>query len=230
MHKPSALAPCAAFLGFILLLGMILPGTSRAEDAPRPADAAQFTLPDDGPVLRYQRIPGELADPSWAPSLEVFADGRFIVQRPAIMQHSGVWEGQLERQELRSLVDGLVTGGLLEVDRPALETKRKAALEQRASAAKRNGKERELFFVADADLSHLELTVATYKAAGELAGAGTGPVHRAWSWRSLHDDAQRLPEVRELVAFAQAEQHLITLMDRTDLTRLAQAPDSEVER
>lgn len=186
---------------------------------------ASFELPADGPILRYRRILGELDEADRGPSIEIHADGRIMVRRPAYMLHSGTWEGRMEMNELSGLFDRLVSSGLVETDRAELMERRRALVQERVAVAEKAGEPLRVFAVGDPDVSELEIVLALYKRKGELGGAAA-PLRRSWAWSDLHGDAERFPEMRELTAFDRVEHALIEWLDRDDLRKV----EEEVSR
>lgn len=179
-----------------------------------------FTLPEQGEVLRYQRVLGELEHPDPGPEVILRADGRLQVRRPVYMKQAGTWQTRLDAAQMRALLEGVVASGLVDAELDELRARRAGIERQRAEAAERAGTPRQVYAVGDPDRSVLTLSLASYTPPGELGAAAVGPLTRSWQWWDLYGDAGRFPEIPELAAFHRLELRMIEFIDAQTLERV----------
>ncbi|MEM9555715.1 MAG: hypothetical protein AAGC60_15785 [Acidobacteriota bacterium] len=188
---------------------------------PAAASADAFTLPENGEVVRYQRVLGEIEHADPGPEVILYADGRVLVRRPEYMRGPGAWQARLAPAALEEIVGDLVASGLVDADVDALRARRHDLERLRAEAAARDGSA-VIYAVGDPDRSVVTLRLAAYTPFGDLGGASLGPVERTWEWSDLYGDATRFPEIRELAALHRLELRLIGWIDAQDLEAVNQ--------
>lgn len=184
------------------------------------SDAGAFVLPDEGEVLRYQRVIGELEHPDPGPEVVLYADGRLQVRRPVYQTKAGLWQTRLDLAEMRALLEDVVANGLVDIDVQELRQRKATIQRQRAEAARRTGTSPTLYAIGDPDRSVLTLTLAAYSPPGDLSSPMTGPITRSWEWMDLYGDAGRFPEIRELAAFHRLELKMIEFIDSDSFERV----------
>ena len=218
-----------------LLLGL-LPGTGAASPDGPTAQASvvdvgpSFKMASEGRVLRYHRFSPEIGV---GPTVEVFADGSVLVHRPAPMARPGLWRGHWSADELRSLFDGMAASGLMESDPETMQRARSELVRERRDVALKARRAPQIFAVADADRSELEIVVESYGSTGRLEVAEPGILRRSWTWVALHDDAARFAELAPIVAFDAVEHRMIEWIDGAGLHKVADAvkgTDEEVSK
>ncbi|MEO1367407.1 MAG: hypothetical protein AAFX50_09535 [Acidobacteriota bacterium] len=197
---------------FVALLALLAPAVLWGE--------ASFTLPADGEVLRYQRQLGEIDHADRGPEVVVYADGRIVVRRPEYYRNPGHWQLQRSPDDVRSLVSGLVEGGLVDVSEDDLRRRRRDEDARRVESDLRAGRGHTLYAVGGADRSVLSLSLASYRPASELGDAAS-PVAATWAWLDLYGDADRFRDIRELSAFAALERQLLEFLDHPELQEVS---------
>lgn len=185
------------------------------------AQAEIFELPEDGEILRYQRVLGEFEHEDPGPEVILQADGRLQVRRPVYMKNPGLWQIRLEKAEMMTLLRDVVESGFVDADASTLRAQRAGIEKRRRQAAKSAGVQPVLYATGGPDTSVLSLRLASYRPAGDLAAVKSGPVRRSLQWSNLPVDADRFPEIRELVAFRKLELRMIQFIDMESLEKVS---------
>lgn len=160
------------------------------------ADGAQ-------PVITFSRLHGMVRGVSDLPLLYVYADGRVHVDLPVYMKNAGRYEYRLGRAELDALIRNLDTQGVTQFDAAAVRKKRDDALRSiRVSTGQR-------FATLDSTVTRIELNFAGFA----RSDAPAAPLRRTVEWADVAIDAQRLPQITEIVTLAAAEKSLLALID-----------------
>lgn len=171
--------------------------------AQSPADEVVYSTAADSLVIEFREQPGELRSPG--PSLRVYGDGRFVVQRPTGMKRAGEFSARLTREELAGLLERLAGDGVLDFDAEAARRARADAAAGRISEA------------SDPDSIFLVVRAARVPAGAARSAA---PAEKRITWRGLRGDVRAHPEILALQGLADACAELRALVDARDLEPL----------
>jgi len=191
-------APAKVLLRWFGPLTMACALARAGEASPRvevPADAGAL-------VLRFSDGFGEAAgDPRVV--LEMFADGRVVVTRPAFVLGSPRAETRLSSSDVGELLASMAAHGVFTFDATRARAELKAVELQRAEEARAHPGEVELITRTDSDPTTLELHVRD----GD----------HVISWAGLRGDVAAHPEIASLRGLHEAQEELRALMRRKEL-------------
>lgn len=189
--------------GLLLILGLLLIGTSAAAQVDYARDPATV-------VLRLQEVFGEAGGTERGapvaergPSIEIRGDGTARIHYPAFMQRAGDYTATLDAAEMDRLVAVVAEGGLLAFDAAATRRARETAA-ARAGATSDGRRTRQVVFDDSTTIIDVRM----------------GGVARRITWQGLRGDARLHPSVGALQGLLQVQRELLALMERGDLTRV----------
>ncbi len=188
----------APAVALALAMGFIPAGQTQDVTAEFPTD---FTLPTDAltAVVTYSYTPAELAGDDTTTTLQVYPDGRVVVDVAGFLKTAGRHEARLSPGELRDLMAGLVSDDLITFDPFQTTLQRQQEIEQYD----------ELTAIADGARTNLELRLASYVSTTQgLINAPRAQV----SWANLQHEAS-LSSIPALQRAAAAERRLQELLD-----------------
>ncbi|MGF1528256.1 MAG: hypothetical protein ACFCBW_15865, partial [Candidatus Competibacterales bacterium] len=141
----------APAVALALAMGFIPAGQTQDVTAEFPTD---FTLPTDAltAVVTYSYTPAELAGDDTTTTLQVYPDGRVVVDVAGFLKTAGRHEARLSPGELRDLMAGLVSDDPITFDPFQTTLQRQQEIEQYD----------ELTAIADGARTNLELRLASY--------------------------------------------------------------------
>ena len=171
-------------------------------------------------LITYHEIFSELAEPDSTPRIRIYGDGRVLIHYSQPLRRAGDYELRLSSTELEELLLSLVDNGLADFDQKAVAGEKRELDAERAQEALTSmpGESPTLFYVADQNISVLELRLTGYRAPGSPFAAGE--IHQTISWRGLTTDAERYPEIERIQQLRAAELRLQSLLERDDLWRI----------
>jgi hypothetical protein len=210
----------SAFAALVLAGATLSPAGSLPAAGPLPGPEVAYSRAPETVVLEYRRVIAELVGNPASPHLLVHGDGRVEVRYPEGHRRAGSHELRLRPEELDVLLVELLGTRLLQIDEPMLRARREEVLAERRQLARGGGLPEELFWVADADRTLIELRFDRYWHPG-LAGT-YHDVERRFEWEALAFEAAKLPELPDLAELARLEARLLDLAERV-------APLEEVE-
>jgi len=207
-------------------IGAMLPaGPARAV----PSDSADTRAPliefDESPealIVRYGEAGGELGAAGGVGTLEVYGDGRVVIDNPHYMRRAGRHTLRLRPQELRRLLRSLARRGVIDFDAGSARRAitRKAGREARGGGRVQAAGHDESVLTArsDAGTTELELRLLRYRGEGET-GDPRRDVRKRVRWRDVERDARRHPELESIQHLAAARREVRALMQHPNLRR-----------
>jgi len=199
---------------FVLLMSVFAALLSRTTAVAQDTGAAvDYRRAADALIVRFSETIGELGGAEHGPTLEIYGDGRAVVQRPYYMKNPGARTFRLSRAELDRLVGSLAEKGVPAFDPEGTRSAKRAALDARRSTLAARGVPMTLTYVSDAPTTSIELHLERYQPAGARAAT---KVDRKVTWYAVDHDAQEYPTVAPIQGLAGARKELLALFDRSD--------------
>lgn len=153
------------------------------------ATAAQVRAQDGELVLRYQQIASEIVNPEPL-VVQVFRDGRMVVNFPSYTKQAGISERQLTQQDLQGLIASAER--LLSFDTTGVTRLRQQAEDDARTTEGR------VFAVSDDTTTVVEVHL--------------GGQDNMISWSNVQGDARMFPDIPELQDLAAFERALLVVL------------------
>lgn len=196
---------------FFLCVGVAVAAAGNGKSANKAYPAFKYSETGTEPVVEYNLVHHMLAEQSQQPLLRIYGNGRVHVHYPAYMTRAGDYELQLSQAELRSLLRGMATDGILDFDPVATRQQRQQLVaQQRASNAT-------LFHLSDSSDTVINVRLDEYQ-----AGPASAPIvnlRKQFIWPDLKHDARRFPGLPGIARANDAAHRLDALLQRDDLAR-----------
>lgn len=198
-------------LGLVLAMPVLVlsAASSHGQDTP----AIAFSQDGGKVIIQMTRVLGEFRGDG-VPVLRVYGDGTVRVHFPVGMRKAGDYTMRLTAAQLKELLNSLALKGVLDFDSEAVRAEVRA-VRAKARAADANSLLRS---VSDKTLTHIEVNLASYKAAN--AGSAETNVQKKVAWAGLRDDAKEYANVDALVGLAAAERELLALTQSANLEKV----------
>lgn len=181
----------------LLLLGLAAAATAVRAGGPA---VLEYERSAEARILRFERTALKLEGA--APLvLELFGDGRVVVERPAPLRPAGRFEARLPDADLQRLLERVAVPAVVDLD-PAAQAVRLGRLGASRAEAAREG--RAVLRSSSGDqLVRLELALERWRPAGETGEPRRG-LRTAWSLRRPGELRLEHPGDPELEALAAA--------------------------
>jgi len=165
-------------------------------------------------VVKLSQGFGGIAGDHWM-TVEIFGDGRVLVQRPAFSPLRQKAEIHISRAEVVALLETMADEGVFEFDEAAVKAQVAGIRKQRIATAHRDGRMAFVMTAGDPDPVILEVH------ASSLVPEGGGPVQtnvtRVVRYRSVSVDARQFPEVGALGGLDRALAAVTPFLSREEL-------------
>ena len=168
-------------------------------------------------LVSLSTVSPELASPDPIPLLRIYADGRLRVHYPAYLKRAGDYEMYLAPDQLDSLLKDIAPAVLNFNSRSVQVQKNEFDYQQVKSVNSLSAVE--VFYVADADITVVNLNIKSYQAAGSQVNNKLNQPLRI-SWSGLSADAKHYPNLASIQALDQAAIRLFKLSTHKQLQRM----------
>jgi hypothetical protein len=159
-------------------------------------------------VIRYSEGFGEVAG-NHRTVIEVWGDGRVVVQRPIFVQGSKQAQVVISAAAVKALLDAVAAHGVFELDAAALKASLRAADQAQAEAARANPGEVAITHFTDPDPTTLEVHAASYTPDG---GTPQLDVVQVVDWTGVVADASKHPGNAAIVGLRDAQDQVRALL------------------
>lgn len=212
MDKRSGQKSRSVLLWALVAAGAVAIAPFAAAQDPAEQEIIEYSGSASEPIIVYEYDIGLLEGDEDVPRLQIFGDGRVVVNIPAGMVGAGDYELQLTTEELEALLSSLSSYGLFTFDQEAA-TEEKELEATRMREAARTGQGQTAFYRSDGERTTITVNLSLYKAPG-ASRAAISNYTKVVSWYGLRGDTKDYPAVRSLTDLAAAEQELIDLCAR----------------
>ncbi|MFK8015668.1 MAG: hypothetical protein AB8G17_09540 [Gammaproteobacteria bacterium] len=186
-----------------LLAALCLSAGAVGADVP----TVQFAGNGDQPIVTLSRTHGMVRGLVEKPLVNIYADGRVEVERPAYMIRPGRYEFQLPAEGLAQLIASFDTSGVLKMDVRDVTAQRDAL-----ARAQRNATG-EMFMTTDPTLTQIAFDFASFS----RDGSNPAPLANQIRFSEVQVQAQRYKSATGLNALADAERQLLALIDHPEM-------------